>query len=184
MAQQAEAGARAMEQQAATMNAIMESHSAQLQMLLQREAFAVTASLDQTFTAPVQLLDGVPIVGFVNQSHYQYYTAHVVAPPNSRVLITITPVFGDPDLYVTTDGSQPGKSNWNFRSVSWGGVAQDSVSIEAGKPHYCNDCMVRIAVYGFMQSQYTIAYTTESTIARLVDGEQQQGYVLCSGQWL
>ena len=144
-------------------------------------AFAVTASLDQTFTAPVQLLDGVPIVGFVNQSHYQYYTAHVVAPPNSRVLITITPVFGDPDLYVTTDGSQPGKSNWNFRSVSWGGVAQDSVSIEAGKPHYCNDCMVRIAVYGFMQSQYTIAYTTESTIARLVDGEQQQGYVLCSG---
>ena len=55
MEQLAEANARAMEQQAATMNALMESHSAQLQifaqlqMLLEREAFAAASSrqLDQ-----------------------------------------------------------------------------------------------------------------------------------------
>ena len=65
MEQLAEANARAMEQQAATMNALMESHSAQLQisaqlqMLLEREAFAAAASrqLDQLPPAASQASD-------------------------------------------------------------------------------------------------------------------------------
>ena len=140
---------------------------------MQATSFALTATLDQSFKSPTRLLPGVPINGFVNATKYQYYSTHIMTASNSPVTITVTPASGDPDMYVTTDGREPGVHSYNFRSINWG--TQDQVQIAPGHPHYCNNCVVNIAVYGFMTSRYTILVQTANSVARLVDGEPQVG---------
>lgn len=140
---------------------------------MEATSYALTATLDQSFTSPTRLLPGIPIMGFVNMTQYRYYSAHVMTSPTDPITITVTPASGDPDMYVTTDGSEPGIHSYNFRSINWG--ARDQVVIQPGHSHYCNNCVINIAVYGFMTSRYTILVQTANSVARLVDGEPQIG---------
>lgn len=140
-------------------------------------SFAITAALDQSFRQPQLLLDGVPVDGYANATQFQYYLANVIAPEGSTTTVSVTPLYGDPDLYITTDGTEPGLHNYQFRSTAGGSSVQDTVLIQPGRPHYCNHCRLLIAVRGFTTTHFSITYSTAATTTRLQDGRPQFGSV-------
>jgi hypothetical protein len=48
----------------------------------------------------------------------QYFVRIPFPTPSSQAVILVTPTFGDPDLYVTVDGSVPSNQNYGYRSTS------------------------------------------------------------------
>lgn len=140
-------------------------------------SYAITASVSDDFGRPTHLLAGVPQSGYVNESRYAYYQVLANAAPDSRLSVTVTPSFGDPDLYATTDNSQPGTRHYEFSSTHFGGWVEDVIWIVPDQPHYCNRCLINVAVFGYMESAYTITFQTSEGIARLVDSIPTRGEV-------
>ena len=67
---------------------------------------------------------------------------------------------GDQDLYITfgaLDGSgqpanaslyEPGRSHYDYKSAEWAAVS-DQIEVSAGMAHFCQHCVIYIAVYGY-----------------------------------
>lgn len=60
----------------------------------------------------VTLVDGQAQTGYVREDETQLYEFHLDAThKRESIEITLSGDFGDPDLYITTDGSEPSKKN-------------------------------------------------------------------------
>ena len=134
---------------------------------------------DSTFTivgkqndgAPTMLVDGVPSVGFLNQSMADQFIMYL--PPHmSGVDIVLSPMFGDSDLYVSLNGQTPTSTNRQYMSTASRGVDRVRVrAYDAAYKQFCSlehVCPVRIAVSAFSRTQYNLVATTSNTSTLLL----------------
>lgn len=121
-----------------------------------------------------QVLSGQPVLYIVNK------------PSDAQSLtVTLNPSFGDPDLYVTLDGTSPNATNFAYKST--GASGSDTVTIspslvgcgsQNASKCYCTSCDVRIAVTSFSpRAIYTIIATTDTSLTALQDGQPYRGAV-------
>lgn len=132
--------------------------------------FTVTVfeSNDNIPRPPALLVNGVPQTNVLNREHYsQYYFQLTEA--GEEVVITVTRRVGDPDIYVTLDGSVPSKTNYDFSSATYG---EDVLTLFNPVPGRIN-----IAVYSYTTTEYTVRVTTRDTIATLLDGVAFQEFL-------
>ena len=146
--------------------------------------YTLTAS---SAVAVTELQSGIPQTEDVPGDEYKYFQIRV---PNDRVdlVIDVTPLTGDPDIYVgcfvrptnKIDGF-PSVRNYNFSSTAWG---EDTIRIEASNPEACHygkpdGATFFIAVYGFSDSSYSVmAFVDDGMPSSLVDGFPQLGMVI------
>lgn len=129
--------------------------------------FSIAAYLmDNSQNRTLLLVDGQPQSGVVGQGKYAQYHFDL-AEPTRALTVTVTRRMGDPDIYITNDGTVPSKSNYKWSSTAWG---EDLVRIRAPA---VGD--YRIAVHGFSTSSYTIVASTADTILQLSEGVPFRG---------
>ncbi len=128
----------------------------------QNSTFSILAALDEGFLAPMLLLDQAPQSGFVALGAYKYYRYHVSTGGVQGAIpvaikFTLTPTDGgDPDLYaVFSNHTEPGRESYDYRSSSYSSVT-DTIEVSHTMAHYCLNCEVLLAVYGFKQSAYSL----------------------------
>jgi hypothetical protein len=122
--------------------------------------FRVTAVLGSD--AIITLHNGEPQTGLLNVSLYKYYSLNLQNTVLEDVTFSLTPIFGDPDLFITNDGTYPSITNYRWSSRL---NATDSIRILSPRPVFYN-----VAVYANTPTQYTIIASTSSTITQLQDG--------------
>eukprot|EP00598_Pedospumella_elongata_P002386 CAMPEP_0184975878 /NCGR_PEP_ID=MMETSP1098-20130426/6959_1 /TAXON_ID=89044 /ORGANISM="Spumella elongata, Strain CCAP 955/1" /LENGTH=2755 /DNA_ID=CAMNT_0027498653 /DNA_START=79 /DNA_END=8346 /DNA_ORIENTATION=+ len=149
--------------------------------------FTILANVDEGFRSPVLLLDQSPQTGLVDTAHYTYYKYSVSVPrsngaatPAVDIKFTLTPTDdGDADLFLLIEPkgnhTQPGVSNYDYRSVGWGSVTE-MIELSADMPHYCFDCTVYLAVYGYRRCAYTIQ-ASSSGLVSVQAGQAMGGHV-------
>ena len=110
----------------------------------------------------VRLLPGIPQMALVPLQSYVYFTFDAVFL-SKEVDIAVKANTGDPDIYVTADGSQPTASNYRWRS---GKVGSDELNITSSDPYWRGQCSIfgcnfNIGVYGYQQSTFAITATVK-----------------------
>jgi hypothetical protein len=68
-------------------------------------------------TNPTVLTSGTTVFDYVAQGVFQYYVLNIVPTALTRIDITVTPMFGDPDLYVSLTGVAS-MTNKQYSSIS------------------------------------------------------------------
>lgn len=114
------------------------------------------------------LVDGEPQAGLVEAGTYVQYMMYIGNTEFTDVTITLTASHGDPDLYVTTDGTRPTMINWQFSSRSY--YSRDQVLIPRGDGRMCHHCWLNIGVYGYSTSAFSIVASTSNAQILLQDG--------------
>jgi hypothetical protein len=127
-------------------------------------------------THPIVLIDGQPQASFVRLGSYVYYTFYINGQVSqgsggatahqiiNGLQITLTSTDGDQDVYVAFGANtEPGKVTYDYKSTNFGGVS-DEISISASMPHFCVDCYVNIAVFGFKAGHYSLVATTKGVM--------------------
>ena len=127
-------------------------------------------TLEYSTSDPVALSAGVPHQSFVNTSKYEYYKIFPPSPA-STVYITVTPAYGDPDLYVSVDGTRAGRTHYDYASTALHGA--ETVTIPASA---CSGCEISVAVWGYRASAYTIQYSLPQTVVQLQEGQPSTGH--------
>jgi hypothetical protein len=132
------------------------------------------------------LIPGVPQPGAVPRQGTMLYGINITAPI-TLFEVTLTSTSGDPDLYLTLDGSEPSADHWDYASSSvWG---DDQVSVRANdtavrskcpSPSPARPCTILIAVYGWRASNFTVVAASQSESVSLLDGEP---FVDAAAQW-
>jgi len=106
------------------------------------------------------LLSGQPQTDVVAKGEASNYVLKFPASPNADFTITVTPSYGDPDLFVTLDGSDPTFENCQYCSENM--HLAETVLIhhtdEAFVAANCSTepCKMKIAVFGYDTSEYTL----------------------------
>jgi hypothetical protein len=138
-------------------------------------SFTITAmitDLSEVDTTPGQmttLFDGVPQTGLLTASSDMHYYTFFLGD-EGNLTVTVTPQYGDPDLYITTDGTIPSPDNYQWDSLYYG---RDSIIISDG----CNNCQYTIGVNAFSHTLYTIIASSTSSANILQSGHPQSGFV-------
>jgi hypothetical protein len=127
-----------------------------LLLLLLAGISAIAVNGQATSDTALALTNSVSVRGFVSEETYAYYT---FTPASATQLLTIvvTPLGdGDPDLYVsTTSQTFPTKETYDAASLDFG---EDSVNLY----DVAASTTIRIAVYGWRNSSFTIVATSEN----------------------
>mmetsp|Transcript_3149 Transcript_3149/g.4876 ORF Transcript_3149/g.4876 Transcript_3149/m.4876 type:complete len:2519 (-) Transcript_3149:278-7834(-) len=130
-------------------------------------SYSIVAQMDEGALHPVALVDGQPQSGHVALGSYAYYTFfindhdHSLLPAGLTITLTSTDG-GDQDIYLLfSDEEEPGKNHFDYASTNFAGVS-DEVRVSAGDAHYCINCMVHIAVFGFKPGHYSIVATSRN----------------------
>lgn len=120
----------------------------------------------QTESTIGRIVDGVPISDHVDLFKWNYYTFTNHYGIGKDLKITSTPSSGDPDLYITLDGSQPTWLHFAYHSGSWS-AATDIINIKhtdaAYAPCLTTECHIRIGVFGFLASDYVLQVTSANS---------------------
>ncbi len=143
--------------------------------------FSILASLNMGWLNPFTLVPGRPQSGEVAKGAYSYYKIRI--PPVARdgvqpvVRLTLLPEDeSDQDLYVSFDrAKEPGKENYDLRSTNW--AANDEIVIPPDSPHYCTDCYVYAAVYGYEPGPFSLVATLSTAQQELQVGVPVRGTV-------
>ena len=139
------------------------------------------AQLGLGWKRPATLLVGIPQAGYVKYNNFKYYKVHLAGDDHSAVSIAVTPLYGDPDMYVSLSGDgEPGTAHSDFHSS---GMGRDAVIMRPGHPHFCTQCDVYIAVRGAGKwgNKYSIVVTTSGSLTFLRNGIPTRGYADASG---
>eukprot|EP01041_Mallomonas_annulata_P003044 gene3044-5962_t len=142
-------------------------------------SYSIVASMDEGFVAPIILIDNQIQNGKVDTDKYIYYKFTIgdnfISDSNDHyipesIIFTLTPLDGsDQDMYITFgENSEPGSSNYEYRSTSFSGTA-DEIIINKDMEHYCYNCIVNIAIFGFEGGQYTLVAHSKGLIQLQVD---------------
>jgi len=133
---------------------------------------------------PSILVHGLPQSGEVAKGAYHYYQLRI--PPVAAdavqpvIRLTLLPEDeSDQDLYITfSRDKEPGKDSYDVRSASWSD--NDEVVLVPGAEHYCTDCTLYVAVYGYEGGPYSLVATLTSTQQQLQLGVPVRGTVAAS----
>ncbi len=125
-------------------------------------------------TAPVRLSDGRPQIDSAKSGQRNYYIIDVPAnDPSTEFEISLTPRFGDADLYARLDDGPLDREHFQYFSMYSGA---DRISITGNDGPYnasckgTTSCTAHIMVYGFSECEYTIVGTSQGNLHRLDDG--------------
>lgn len=129
----------------------------------------VTDDRENATASAVTLLRGDPQVGAVHRDHYRYYKFNLKTDEDATLSIVLTKTFGDPDMYVSADGTYPSKDHFTWSSKS---NSDDTVSIPSA-----SDGVYIIAVHGFTSAAYSIVATTQFGVATLQDSVAVRGSI-------
>jgi len=141
-------------------------------------AFQISATFDNTI---LLLKLGVSVVDYVIREGLEFYSFFFSNEPHTKLRIALTPISGDPDLFVSTSDRYPSATNNTWRSTRFG---PDTISIDPSTDdRACVPCMYYISVYGATESTFTISVSVSSTIPTLSDGVPSSGSVEQS-QWV
>ena len=102
------------------------------------------------------LKDGIPQLIRVHDLHYVDFNYTVNAPPNSDIAIAQTPLFGDPEILVTTDPRRARIDHWD-----WEAILTDMVFVNHTHPKYVNPGTYNIAAYGLEVSLFSMTAAPE-----------------------
>ena len=122
---------------------------------------------------PVTLVDGQPQTGQVPQGITQQYV-FFAAPGFSTLVVTVTPVIGDPDLYIGINATGAvDVHNMQYSSSSFDGPEVITIrSTDYAVGLNCDagqTCPIKIGVTGYTNATFTIEVTME-TYTQLQDG--------------
>ena len=112
-------------------------------------------------TSDTLLLDGVPQNGNLAEGAYKIYSFQI-GTDVPKLTITLTPSSGDPDLYITDDGTEPTSINYQYASIEFGA---DLAIIHKPKKG-----LYRIRVDAFDDTEYSITASTASSNTVLIEG--------------
>lgn len=89
---------------------------------------------------------------------------------------------GDVDLYLKfaesvddLSSNQPGIDNNDYHSADWSSVSE-TITISYGMPHYCLNCVIYLAAYGYTAGSFQIQASSSNLLA-LHSGESLGGQV-------
>jgi hypothetical protein len=130
--------------------------------------FTIVASEPQSF---LQLIAGIAQREDLNGKQWEYFMLPVLNT-NEDLTITVTPFYGDPDIYISTDKTKPYPTlDSELRSAQY---KEDALTIE--KEHLVADSVVYIGVYAYTNCSFSIVATYAEDV-RLQDGVPQEGHV-------
>jgi hypothetical protein len=141
--------------------------------------FSITA----TSKGVQQLQSGVAMGGHLEQGRYRYYAIRNTNPM-AQITVTLTPITGDPDLYMNVYGEAeddkayefPRNYHYTWRSIHAG---NDQVSINYADDHFCVDCTYVVGIYSFRNSSFTLMMTdTDNAIVTLTRNRPQIVHVV------
>lgn len=144
-------------------------------------AYGFTSS-SYTITATagryIQLQNGQPVTDAVNAGEFVYY--RFTSSPGLATVVTVSPLSGDPDLYIGSDANYTAthmptsaKGSYFWRSM---GLGAEIIAIEPGSAGSCEaPCTYYIGVTGFRRNSTFIvtAKTKNTTATALVLGQPQ-----------
>jgi len=140
---------------------------------LLRAGTEVRLTLQQPGDRPLLLVGGMPQRASVEVSQMLYFQMHLGADAaEADVVFTVTADFGDPDIYVSTDGLPPTQSHYDAIASRFGA---DSLTIGARNEAHCVECVYYIGVYGWSASNFTIVATTSTGVTTLQLGVPAAG---------
>ena len=106
------------------------------------------------------LTEGHPFHTQIKELEKVYFRFEVLEPTTTRVMIQLTTIHGDPDLYVTVNKTDPDVRKFDHRS-SRCGIYPDIIDLRTDTTKKSLVGQYYIMITGYMQSTFTIAYFTE-----------------------
>jgi hypothetical protein len=108
----------------------------------------------------VVLSDGIPQHSLASRSEFQYYSFNQTQA--GRILISVTAVAGDPDIFVSTKTQKPDWGNYEWAHID---VGTDYLIIPVGSvgTYY-------IGVYGYERAIYNLLLSHYLTVSMLMEG--------------
>ena len=109
----------------------------------------------------------------IEQGEYDYFSFYMEGAAGMTIQFTLTPLSGDPDLFVSTTVDHPSRINNTWQSFRYG---SDTITIETSRDtsdgtsdtsassHSCVDCTYFIAVYGNDNSHYTLTGASQTLL--------------------
>ena len=141
----------------------------------QNTTFSILASVTDLSrndtVAEVTLINGIPQIGFLDNardtrsvfilmllaltvrakhSRYRFF----LGDAHNDVTFTVTPRYGDPDMYIRNDGKWPTPTFYQWSSRQWG---RDQIFI----PDSCIKCNYTILVEAYTHTLYSIVAVTD-----------------------
>jgi hypothetical protein len=134
-------------------------------------------------TSLVELVDGQPQAGLVAGGQWTYFYTNVNLPNTQTYSVYVRAISGDADLYVTTDGSFPSLSNYQYASSKSSG--DDFIDVAPGTQGYNTSTTMYAGVYayGSLSATFDITYSSASAVISIAPGIAQSG-VLSAGQYM
>lgn len=127
-------------------------------------------------TTVMALQAGVPVFDHADPGETDFFS-FFLRDSHEKLTLSLAPLSGDPDLYVSTTLQYPGPRNYTWKATNYGA---DTLTIDPGQDsRACDHCMYFIAVYGASSSpsSYTLLARLDSTIPHLLDGVPTAGTV-------
>lgn len=141
-----------------------------------RTNFVILAYIDDG--AEIRVYNGSPQVAQVDAGKYLYFRFRLTQ--NISFAIGVTPVTGDPDIYIDTIA----KPTSTRRKWASGAVGADVVTIRNNDPNFIfgPEVFYYVGVYGYSNSQFQIAVTYINGTEILSEGLPHAKEVYTSGQ--
>jgi len=143
----------------------------------------VLGSTNGTFTvsvstndAEVPLQNGVPVTGQVTEHGWKYFS-YKVESENLDIAFVVTPITGDPDIFVSRGSSKPNQTEHDAFSQHFGGDTLDIENAPVGTYF--------VGIRGSTNSTFTLTAistdvsgsTSSLDVISLIDGTPQQGFL-------
>ena len=140
--------------------------------------FTLTATQD--VAAPTRLFDGAPQVAQAAADEWRFFRFSVAADGGpSEFTVTVSAASGDPDIYISNDGTLPSLAHYAWHADAWG---EDAVTVDAHDAAWCAGCDYLIGVKAAQHdATYTVTAATDSAITILEDGVPHQRTTAAGG---
>ena len=130
---------------------------------------------------PLILSEGMPITKLLKPREKRYFSFNVDDDSIEKVSIQLTTIHGDPDIYVTIDGSEPSYSNFFRRSVNQG-IFPDIIVFGKNRLMPSMKHNYRVMVSATSESTFSLEYFTNTKngsigIQKLLVGKAQRGVI-------
>uniref|UniRef100_A0A7S0IUW2 PA domain-containing protein n=1 Tax=Calcidiscus leptoporus TaxID=127549 RepID=A0A7S0IUW2_9EUKA len=124
------------------------------------------------------LTPGNPQRGATLHSQFMYY--EIWTPPGrDTIVLTVTPQFGNPDVFVSSNGALPSTMYFDWTSETAG---SESLTIRPDDPKACRSCRYYVGVLGASSSSaFVIQYTLNESLITLQAGAPVQNVEVAEG---
>ncbi len=113
--------------------------------------------LSTTRDSTITLSSGIPRTSRVAQGRYQYFKFSVTIP-HLDVVVSVTPISGDPDIYVGVGVQHPTRYNFTFAQSM---IGADTLTVQYQElnryctPDYFSQCDLFIGAHQLLCSNFT-----------------------------